>query len=123
MSAEIERRLDALRERVAGAVDALATDETVALAPIQADVDTLCSELAALPQAEAARHLPGLQQLSADLDGLEGMMRSRLSGLSAELQRHGTRQQAVRAYGRGPGGGASGGPDGGAGGGPGGGGR
>jgi hypothetical protein len=113
MSAEIERRLEALRERVAGAVDALATEEAVALAPIQADVDALCRDLASLPRDQAARHLPGLQQLSADLDGLEGMMRSRLSGLSEELQRHGTRQQAVRAYGRGPGaghGGSHGGP-------------
>jgi hypothetical protein len=100
MSAEIERRLGALRDQVAGAVDALDTAHGVRLAQIQSDVDGLCRDLAALPRAEGARHLQELRALSAELDGLEGMMRSRLNALSEELQSHGTREQAVRAYGR-----------------------
>lgn len=106
MSAEIEKQLSELNARVSRAGEALTADQAVAVDELHSGVADLCRQLSALPRDEASAYLPQLEALSADIVALDGAMRRRLDEISGELRQHGTRQNAVRAYGRG-------GPDGG----------
>lgn len=101
MSAEIEKQLSELNARVSRVGDAPAEDQTQAVEDLHGGVADLCRQLGALPRDQASTYLPQLEALSAEIAKLDGAMRRRLDEISGELRQHGTRQHAVRAYGRG----------------------
>lgn len=96
----IDMRLDRLLADARGVETALAEGRDPATAELEADIQQLCAEIAALPRNEGQTYLPRLQDLSDALDRIGGAMRGRLAGLGAELKQHGARQSAVRAYGK-----------------------
>jgi hypothetical protein len=96
----IDTRLDRLLADARGVETALAEGREPATAELEAGIEQLCADIAALPRAQGQIYLPRLQDLTDALDRIGGAMRGRLEGLGAELKQHGARQSAVRAYGK-----------------------
>lgn len=98
MSAEIEAKLDTLLNRVTYLDNAVADGADAELAGLDAAVQGICDEIAALPPERARELRPQLNELLEALDTLQARMRDQLEGVKAELAAHTRRSHATRAY-------------------------
>lgn len=96
----IDQRLDALLADARDVEAAFAEGREPATAELEAGIQQVCAEIGELPRASGQTYLPRLQDLTDALERIGAAMRERVDGLGAELRQHGTRQSAVRAYGK-----------------------
>jgi hypothetical protein len=96
----IDTRLDRLLADAREVEAALAEGREPATGELEAEIQQVCAEIGALPRETGQTYLPRLQDLTDALERVGGAMRGRLDGIRAELEQHGARQSAVRAYGR-----------------------
>ena len=62
------------------------------------EIQALCEAIAAEPTDAAESLRPRLDTLLAGIDRLQALLRDQFEGVQAELQAHGRRSQANRAY-------------------------
>ncbi|MBK1668568.1 hypothetical protein CKO28_11040 [Rhodovibrio sodomensis] len=96
----IDTRLDALLADARGLEAAFAEGREPETTALEAGIQRICADIAALPRERGQSYLPRLQDLTDALDRIGGAMRGRLDGIGVELKQHGARQSAVRAYGK-----------------------
>lgn len=100
MKADVEARLAALSRKIEDAEAAVARDGAVDLGRLDGEISRLCADLRALPVDEGQALLPAVESLLAGFDRLEAAMAQRFETLKTELQAHGRRTRAARAYGQ-----------------------
>lgn len=98
MTAELAQQLDALNDWVARLEREVADGAEVDLTGLDGEVQRACDAVAQQPQETVAELRPRLSELLAGMDRLEARMREQFDGIRAELQAHGRRSQANRAY-------------------------
>ncbi|RDD62585.1 hypothetical protein [Ferruginivarius sediminum] len=102
MSAKLETELTTLSRQIEQAESAVAEGADTDLAGLDEQVSRLCREVQALPREDGRALLPTLQELLDGIGRLDAAMKQRFDGVKTELQAHGRRTQAVKAYGRPP---------------------
>jgi hypothetical protein len=98
MTRDVAQDVDALSAWLTQLESAVANGETPDLTGFDAEVQKVCDQVAAEPQATIDELQPLLSELLAGMDRLEAQMRDQFEGIRAELQSHGRRSQANRAY-------------------------
>lgn len=96
----VESKLDTLSQRVARLEAEVAEGATPDLTGLDAAIGEACDAVAALPPSQAEALRPLLDELLDGLAALDHTLRSRFEGVKSELQEHGKRSQAVKAYGQ-----------------------
>lgn len=102
-TAEIAAEIAALHDWITRAAEALAAEEEVDLSGLDARVGRLCARVDALPEADTAALRPRLTAMLAEMDRLQANLRTQHESLRGQLQDHGRRSAAARAYNRAPG--------------------
>lgn len=100
MSANLEARLETLSHQIEQARAAVADGASPELAGLDDQVSRLCRDIHALPRADGQQLLPALQDVLERIEDLDAAMKQRFDDVKAELQNHGRRTQAAKAYGR-----------------------
>lgn len=98
MTAELAQQLDTLNEWVARLEREVADGASVDLTGLDDAVQHACDAVAQAPAGTAAALQPRLTELLNAMDRLESRMREQFDGIRAELQAHGRRSRANRAY-------------------------
>ncbi len=76
------------------------TGQAIELTPLEAEIDHICSNIAALPNDErVAFHRP-LTGLISELDDLTQLLRAGLERIAKDLTENSQRRQATAAYGK-----------------------
>ena len=102
-------QLDRISGRMELARRQVQTGQPVELAPLEAEIEIICSDIAALPPDERVAFRRPLTGLISELNDLTQVLRVGLERIGRELAETGQRRQATAAYGKS--GSSSGGPD------------
>jgi hypothetical protein len=100
MTSDLAQQLDSLTTWIARLEDEAANGSPVDLDGLDREVAKACDAVAARPEDEVAALRPNLDALLTAIDRLQKLMRDQYDGIRAELQAHGRRSQANRAYGQ-----------------------
>lgn len=98
MTDDVAAQLDALNAWLERLETEVAEGGTPELKGLDAEVQAVCETVAAEPQDTIDALRPKLSELLSGMDRLETRMRDQFEGIRAELQSHGRRSQATRAY-------------------------
>ena len=98
MTAELAQQLDMLNAWVARLERDVAEGTEVDLSGLDSEVRQACEAVAQQPEETVAALRPRLTDLLAGMDRLDARLREQFEGIRAELQAHGRRSQANRAY-------------------------
>lgn len=107
-TAAILDHLERISGRMQAARQSLLSGEAVDLAPVEQEIQGLCGEIGALPEAERQAFRRPLVGLIGELEELGGLLRKGLEEVGRQLGESGQRRQALAAYGRGGGPGKAG---------------
>ena len=99
-------QLDRISGRMELARRQVQTGQAIELAPLEAEIDSICSDISALPPDERVAFRRPLTGLISELNDLTQVLRVGLERIGRELAETGQRRQATAAYGK-----PSGGPD------------
>jgi len=98
MTDDVAQQLDALGRWLERLESEVADGGTPDLKGFDAEVRRVCDTIAQQPQETIDTFQPRLAELLAGMDRLESHMRDQFEGIRAELQSHGRRSHANRAY-------------------------
>ena len=98
MTDDVAQQLETLKAWLQRLESQVADGGSPDLKGFDAEVRKVCDAIAAQPQETIDAVQPSLAELLAGMDRLEARMRDQFEGIRAELQSHGRRSQANRAY-------------------------
>lgn len=101
MTENMDAELDRLTQRLEQDEQTVLQGGEPDLRGLDAEIEALCGRVRALPREDSGELRGKLQSLLDTVDRLSTAMRSRYDALKDEMQDHGRRAQATRAYGQG----------------------
>lgn len=93
-------QLDRISGRMELARRQVQTGQAVELTPLEAEIDHICADIAALPKDERVAFQRPLTGLISELDDLTQLLRIGLDRIAKDLAETSQRRQATAAYGK-----------------------